>query len=103
MRCLEPGRRRILLVQLVDNSLDFLAQSTVGQSVQLSGSGASYADFTWTAPAANTFGSVNAHQNFIGGNATGLVSIADAQVKEGDSGTTQLLVTVHRAGYKFVG
>ena len=37
------------------------------------------------------FGAVNAGQNFIAGNATGLVSIADAQVAEGDSGTTQLI------------
>ena len=70
----------------------------VGQSVQLTGAGASYEDFTWAAPAANTFGAVNNGQSFIAGNATGLVSIADAHVLEGDAGTSQLVFTVHRAG-----
>jgi predicted extracellular nuclease len=70
----------------------------VGQSLQLVGSGASYEDFTWAAPAANTFGTVNAGQSFIAGNATGQVSIADAHVIEGDSGVQQLVFTVHRAG-----
>ena len=30
-----------------------------GQSMQLSGTGSSYADFTWQTPATSTFGSVN--------------------------------------------
>jgi VCBS repeat-containing protein len=70
----------------------------VGLSLQLIGSGASYADFTWAPASGQSFGAVNGGQDFIGGNATGLVSIADAQIAEGDTGTTQLLLTVHRAG-----
>jgi VCBS repeat-containing protein len=70
----------------------------VGQSLQLTGSGASYDDFTWAPAGAHTFGAVNTGQNFVAGNATGLVSVADAQLAEGNAGTTTLLVTVHRAG-----
>jgi VCBS repeat-containing protein len=70
----------------------------VGLSLQLSGSGASYDDFTWGPATAHTFGAVNTGQNFIAGNATGLVSVADAQIAEGNAGTTMMLVTVHRAG-----
>ena len=39
----------------------------VGQSLQLSGSGASYEDFTWNSPAAATFGACNTGQTFVGG------------------------------------
>jgi predicted extracellular nuclease len=70
----------------------------VGLSLQLTGTGASYGDFTWQPATTSSFGSVNAGQDFIGTNATGLVSIADASVAEGDSGTNTLLLTVHRAG-----
>jgi Ca2+-binding RTX toxin-like protein len=70
----------------------------VGLSMQLVGSGASYADFTWAAAKAQTFGAVNGGQNFIAGNATGLVSVADTQVIEGNIGIAGLVFTVHRAG-----
>ena len=69
-----------------------------GLSLQLVGSGASYADFTWVAAKAQTFGAVNSGQDFIGGSATGLVSVGDTQVAEGDSGTAQMVFTIHRAG-----
>jgi len=36
----------------------------VGQSLQLSGSGTTYTDFTWTGAAAHTFGAVNTNQTF---------------------------------------
>lgn len=36
----------------------------VGQSLQLGGTGAAYADFTWNMPAANTFGACNIGQMF---------------------------------------
>lgn len=39
----------------------------VGYSLQLSGTGTVYEDFIWSAPAANTFGSVNNGQTFGGG------------------------------------
>jgi len=70
----------------------------VGLSLQLTGTGASYGDFTWQPATTSSFGSVNAGQDFVGTNATGLVSIADASIAEGDSGTTTLFLTVHRAG-----
>jgi hypothetical protein len=69
-----------------------------GFSLQLVGSGASAADFTWVAARDDNFGSVNTGQDFIGPNATGLVSVRDTQVVEGDSGVTMLVFTVTRAG-----
>ena len=39
----------------------------VGNSLQLTGSGATYGDFTWAAEAPNTFGVVNTGQTFGGG------------------------------------
>jgi predicted extracellular nuclease len=38
--------------------------STVGDSLQLTGTGTAYADFTWTGPIPNTFGAVNTGQHF---------------------------------------
>ncbi|WP_240617941.1 hypothetical protein [Methylomonas sp. Kb3] len=38
----------------------------VGQSLQLKGTGNSYENFTWNAPATNSFGAVNNSQNFGG-------------------------------------
>ncbi len=39
----------------------------VGYSLQLSGTGAKYADFTWQSPATNTSATVNTGQSFTGG------------------------------------
>ncbi|HEX8468866.1 MAG TPA: cadherin domain-containing protein [Allosphingosinicella sp.] len=69
-----------------------------GFSLQLVGSGASAADFTWVAARDDNFGSVNTGQDFIGANATGQVSIRDTSVVEGDSGLKMLIFTVTRAG-----
>ncbi len=69
-----------------------------GLSLQLTGTGASYEDFTWTAVRADNFGSVNTGQDFIGGNATGLISIIDARVVEGNDGERDMVFTVRRAG-----
>ncbi len=38
----------------------------VGHSLQLSGSGSSYADFSWAAASASTYNSVNNNQTFVG-------------------------------------
>ena len=38
----------------------------VGRSLQLSGTGQSYENFVWNAPATSTFGACNTNQNFIG-------------------------------------
>ncbi|MEA3051573.1 MAG: uncharacterized protein QOG72_476 [Sphingomonadales bacterium] len=72
--------------------------STLGFSLQLTGSGASAADFTWANASDDNFGAVNTNQDFIGPNATGLVRIGDASVTEGDSGVKMLVFTVNRAG-----
>ncbi len=70
----------------------------VGFSLQLTGNGSSYEDFTWSAPFFGTAGAVNNVQNFIGPNGTGLVSVADVSVQEGDSGTSELVFIIRRAG-----
>ncbi len=70
----------------------------VGNSLRLTGSGASYADFSWAPSSPASFGAVNQGQDFIGGNASGLVSVGDARVIEGDAGVQQLVFTVRRAG-----
>ncbi|MBB3691885.1 Ig-like domain-containing protein [Sphingomonas sp. BK580] len=70
----------------------------IGLSLQLTGAGSSAADFTWAAGQASSFGSVNAGQSFLSATGTGRISVADAQVAEGDDGVTQLVFTVRRAG-----
>lgn len=69
-----------------------------GFSLQLKGSGSSAGDFTWTAPSADSFGSVNAGQSFLSATGTGHLRVNDARVVEGDSGTSNLVFTVNRAG-----
>lgn len=70
----------------------------VGQSLQLKGTGSSAADFVWTAATASSFGGVNDGQSFLPASGTGYIRIDDASVVEGDSGTANLVFTVHRAG-----
>jgi VCBS repeat-containing protein len=71
----------------------------LGLSLQLTGSGANYQDFTWTSVAVDdSFGAVNQGQDFIGPNANGLIRVGDAQVSEGDDNSHQLIFTVTRAG-----
>jgi hypothetical protein len=69
-----------------------------GFSLQLVGDGANSGDFRWQNAADDSFGTVNAGQNFIGANANGLVTISDARVVEGDSGIQELVFTVRKAG-----
>ncbi|WP_440875565.1 hypothetical protein [Thalassotalea sp. PLHSN55] len=49
----------------VDIGVSELTNTPVGFSLQLSGSGNSYNDFTWSEASLNTFGDINNHQNFI--------------------------------------
>jgi uncharacterized protein len=70
----------------------------IGNSLQLTGTGSSYADFTWVSGQANTYSAVNAGQNFLSPNAPGEIRIGDASVIEGDSGVQNLVFTVRRAG-----
>lgn len=70
-----------------------------GFSLQLVGAGSVYDDFSWAlVPAENSFGGVNAGQDFISADGDGLLSVRDARVVEGDDGTQSLVVTVRRAG-----
>lgn len=69
-----------------------------GFTLQLTGLGASYEDFSWTAPSAGTVGGVNTGQDFIAPTGTGLVTVGDASVVEGDDGVAELVFTVRRAG-----
>lgn len=51
----------------VDIGVSESGTGAVGNSLQLSGSGTTYEDFTWQAEAANTFGAINTGQTFGGG------------------------------------
>ncbi|NUQ83926.1 MAG: ExeM/NucH family extracellular endonuclease [Anaerolineales bacterium] len=69
----------------------------VGSSLQLTGSGATYGDFTWAATTANTFGSPNTGQTFTGGGGstdpTGTGSATPATVAPGESSLLAVVVT----------
>jgi len=68
----------------------------VGASLGLTGTGTSYASFTWSVLAAATIGGINAGQSF-GGSANPSIAINDVSVTEGDSGTKTLTFTVTRS------
>ncbi len=53
-----------------DIGVSELGSTPVGQSLQLSGTGTSYSDFTWQAPATETPGATNNGQTFTGSGAT---------------------------------
>ena len=74
------------------------SSAAIGFTLQLQGTGSSYADFTWAANVANTEGAVNAGQSFLSGTDQGQIRIIDASVAEGNSGTSNLTFTVSRAG-----
>jgi predicted extracellular nuclease len=76
----------------------FEANAPLGTSLQLVGTGSSYGDFTWDHTVASTAGSSNEGQSFLSGTDQGQISIASAQVVEGQSGTSNLVFTVSRAG-----
>ncbi|GAB6139717.1 ExeM/NucH family extracellular endonuclease [Methylosoma difficile] len=71
------------------------SSSPAGHSLQLTGSGNVYSDFTWTTPAPNTFGAANNGQTFttITGSVNPSVSLA-VSAKEGtETDTTVITVT----------
>ncbi len=72
--------------------------AALGFTLQLTGTGSSYAGFAWTANVANTEGAANAGQTFLSGTDQGQIRISDASVIEGNGGTTSLTFTVSRAG-----
>lgn len=65
----------------------------VGNSLRLTGTGSVYTNFTWAAPAASTFGTINTGQTFTGGSTPSL-SINDVTLNEGNAGTTSFTFTV---------
>lgn len=76
----------------------FEDQATPGTSLQLAGTGSTYADFHWTYDHANTSGGANDGQSFLSGTDQGQIRLDNAQVVEGDSGETMLVFTLHRSG-----
>jgi uncharacterized protein len=72
--------------------------ATNGFTLQLTGTGSGYADFTWAANVANTEAAVNGGQTFLSGTDQGQVNIANASIAEGNSGTVLMTFTVSRAG-----
>ncbi|MES2902658.1 MAG: Calx-beta domain-containing protein, partial [Pseudomonadota bacterium] len=71
---------------------------TPGTSLQLTGTGSSYADFTWTQGSTNTSSGANVGQSFLSGSDQGQIRIDNASVIEGNSGLSSLIFTVARAG-----
>ncbi|WP_298468066.1 Calx-beta domain-containing protein [uncultured Erythrobacter sp.] len=71
--------------------------ATPNQSLQLTGTGEGPDDFTWVTGTASQ-GAFNDGQSFGPPPEPGTLSIADAGVTEGDSGTTDLTFTVTRTG-----
>lgn len=76
----------------------FQTQAPVGTSLSLTGTGSSYADFTWGFNIAGTSGGANTGQSFLSGADQGQIRISDAAVVEGNSGTTAMTFTVSRSG-----
>lgn len=67
-------------------------------SLQARGTGNMASDFTFAAGSASSFGAVNNGQTFVGAQMPGVLSIADATVIEGNSGTTPISFVVTRSG-----
>jgi predicted extracellular nuclease len=73
------------------------ATTPVGSSLQLTGTGSTYGQFTWTGPSPASPGAVNAGQTFSSGGGP-TISIDDVSVVEGNSGTTTAQFTVTVSG-----
>ena len=71
---------------------------TPGTSLQLTGTGSSYGDFTWTQGNASTSGAGNVGQSFLSGSDQGQIRLGNASVIEGNAGQSLLTFTVARAG-----
>ena len=76
----------------------FEDQATPGTSLQLAGTGSTYADFTWTYGNVSTSGAGNAGQSFLSGTDQGQIRLDNANVVEGDSGDAVMTFTLHRSG-----
>ena len=72
--------------------------TTIGTSLQLTGTGTAYEDFTWAASSTANFGASNTGQTLGTTGLPGDLSIEGFRsIAEGDTGTTQLSLTVTRA------
>ena len=71
---------------------------TAGTSLQLTGTGSSYGDFTWTQGSASTSGAGNVGQSFLSGSDQGEIRLGNASVIEGNAGQSLLTFSVARAG-----
>ncbi len=78
--------------------LRFESQATPGTSLQLTGTGSSYSDFSWTFGNASTSGDANAGQSFLSGADEGQIRLDNGRVTEGNAGTSLLTFTLTRAG-----
>ncbi len=65
------------------------SSTPVGESLQLTGAGTVYEDFTWSGPTANTFNAVNSGQSFGGGGGGGggAVNVAISEIRIDQPGT----------------
>ncbi|MDX8339190.1 T9SS type A sorting domain-containing protein [Draconibacterium sp. IB214405] len=84
-------------VESEDIGVSESGSTAVGQSLQLTGTGTTYSDFSWATPMTNTFGAVNTNQSF--GEVTPpvdeVISIADARAAaEGSTVTVSGILTV---------
>ena len=66
----------------VDIGVSETSTTPVGQSLQLTGTGKAYSDFTWSEPASETFGAFNNGQLFAAG------GIAEPKINEFSASTT---------------
>ncbi len=80
----------------VDIGVAEAGTSPVGHSLQLGGTGTTYADFTWAASQPHTRGDVNTGQTF--GAATPSVFIDNVSQAEGTGGTTDFVFTISVSG-----
>ncbi len=76
------------------------SSTPIGSSLQLTGNGNEANDFTWVGPLAASAGSLNDGQSFgdVVVPVPGVLSVADAQIVEGDAGTSEIIFTVSREG-----
>ncbi len=75
----------------------------VGYSLQLTGTGTSYGDFTWAAPMASTFGAVNTGQTFGGGSPTVLPFINELHYDNTGTDTGEAIEVAGPAGTDLTG
>lgn len=80
----------------VDVGVSETSSTPIGASLGLTGTGTTYASFTWSVLSSATIGGINGGQSF-GGSANPSVTINDVSIAEGDSGTTTLTFTVTRS------